>query len=199
MCALKNATFSCSHKKISIDQYRCSLIDSDCYSDSEKLQIMNFYVANALIPACKLNRKLSDYGWIGRKLLGQLERHFIEVCSINPDFFLIARTSRFPKTLSRFNLNIGNKLCVSCPRGAMIEECIVEEGVVEKRGKQNRIEIILTHIRNALAHGNTYVFPNSNILLLDMNRQGDKTCALLIPSKGLLDFMLFIVNGPNNG
>lgn len=199
MGVLKNATFSCGHEKISVNQYRCSLLDASCFSDSEKLQIMNFYVANALIPTCKLNRRLSDYDWMGRKLLGRLERHFIEICSINPEFFLIAQTSKFPTTLKRFNLNIGEKLCISCPRGAMIEECIVEEGVVKKKGKQNRIEVILTHIRNALAHGNTYVFPNSNILFIDMNRQGDKTCALLIPSKGLLDFMTCIMEGPNNG
>lgn len=198
MSLSKKATFTCNHEKVDIDQYRCAVVDADCYTDGEKLRIMNFYVANALIQTCKLNRKLSDYGWRGKRLLGQLEQDFINLCSINPDFFLIARTTKFPKTLIRFDLNVGSKLCISCPRGAMTENCVVEEGAVKKRGKANRIEIILMHIRNAIAHGNTFIFTNSYIFLLDKNRQGDTTCALLIPSKGLLDFMNCILDGPRN-
>lgn len=189
-------TFSCMHDKVAIAGYRTAIVDADCFSEGEKLRLMDFYVANALVATCRTGKRLADYGWTGRRLLGKLEKYFMECCSINSAFFLISRTDKFPKTLERFNLNIGGRICVSCPRGAMTEGCSVEEGVVVKKGKENRVETILRHIRNAIAHGNTFIFDNSNILFVDANGNGDKTCVLLIPAKGLLDFMQRIVDGP---
>ena len=81
----------------------------------------------------------------------------------------------------------------------MIAECQVVEGVVRQKGGTTRVETILTHIRNSIAHGNTFFFENGNSLFIDKSRGGDVSGALLIPSRSLIDFMSHIKAGPNAG
>lgn len=49
-------------------------------------------------------------------------------------------------------------------------------------------ESILTHIRNAFAHGNTYFFENGNTLLEDKNRN-IITARILLKLQTLLDWI----------
>lgn len=191
----KNYTFSCSHNRESVEPHRLSISDASCYTDREKLDLFEFYVVKALVKTCKLGGVLSDLGWKGAEL-GRLEKLFVELCGLE-NRFLIARTDKMPKTLERFGLNIGMRICIDCPRGVMLAECQVVEGIVRPKGNATRVEVILSHIRNSIAHGNTFFFDNGNVLLLDVTRQGDKSCALLIPSRALVDFMQTVNNGPN--
>ena len=76
----------------------------------------------------------------------------------------------------------------------MTAECQVSEGLVRPKGNMTRMEVILAHIRNSIAHGNTYFFDNGNALFVDKNRTNDTSCVLLIPAISLIEFMSCVLN-----
>lgn len=57
--------------------------------------------------------------------------------------------------------------------------------------KCGKAESILTHIRNAFAHSNTYFFDNNMVLLEDKSK-GIITAEILLPMKILLDWIKLI-------
>lgn len=89
--------FSCMHDKVAISGFRTAIADTPCFSDGEKLHPMDFPVAKAVVAMCGADRRLADYCWTERRLLGKAERYFMECCSKASAFFHISRTDKFPE------------------------------------------------------------------------------------------------------
>jgi len=58
----------------------------------------------------------------------------------------------------------------------------------------NAIISMMTHVRNALAHGNTYFFDNDFLMLEDMNRERCVTARLLFHKGVILDWIRYFDN-----
>ena len=86
-------------------------------------------------------------------------------------------------------------ICISHPRAVLMQNftCSTDENEkVTLKSEENRINAIFRHIRNALAHGNTFFFDNGMCLLEDKDGKR-RTAGILIPSRSLLDW-IFIVD-----
>lgn len=193
----KKWKLACAHEPISYEDYRCPLTEMGCFSLCEALQLIDFYLERALIDSCKFDSTLASYGWVGFPKLGKLEKAIKDEIGILDNEFLIAKTATFPETLARFGYKKAAPVCIECPRIAMTIEFTVSEGVLRARKGKTRMECFLRHIRNAIAHGNTFLFPNKNILLLDFDRNGSTTAFMLIQSKSLIRIMRIIQQGPD--
>ena len=60
------------------------------------------------------------------------------------------------------------------------------------KAKVGEAESVLTHIRNAFAHGNTYYFDNKYVLFEDKDQRGGITARILMPQQSLLDWIRLI-------
>ena len=56
----------------------------------------------------------------------------------------------------------------------------------------NRMISLFRHIRNALAHGNTYFFENGFMMLADRNEKKDDTARIILPISALLEWIWII-------
>lgn len=193
--AKKKYIFSCSHQVIEVEQYRCAVTDFECYTRNQARSVIDFFLLKAMVPTCSLGGSLADCGWKGAKL-GTLEKEVKKVLGIGNDDFIIARTETFPATVKRLGFSKGEKTCIECPRAIMTLEYTVVEGSLRARKNKTRMGAFLNHIRNSIAHGNTFLFPNGNILLIDKNRNNDITGCMLIPAGGLLKIIDLINGGP---
>lgn len=75
--------------------------------------------------------------------------------------------------------------------------CIHKFTVTDEQGispNGSPAECLLTHIRNAFAHGNTYFFDNGNVLLED--KDGNKiTARILLSVQSLIDWIILVDKG----
>ena len=60
------------------------------------------------------------------------------------------------------------------------------------KAKVGEAESVLTHIRNAFAHGNTYFFDNGNVLFEDKDQRGVITARMILKQKTLLDWISIV-------
>ena len=60
------------------------------------------------------------------------------------------------------------------------------------KAKVGEAESVLTHIRNAFAHGLTYFFDNGNLLLEDKDQRGTITARIILNTQTLLDWITLI-------
>ena len=60
------------------------------------------------------------------------------------------------------------------------------------KGRVGEAESVLTHIRNSLAHGNTYFFENGNVLFEDKDMKGIITARIILKQQTLLDWISLI-------
>lgn len=176
---------ACSHNKVTIEDYRCALTEMECFTIFEALDLIDFYLERSLAKSCNMGDDLSSYGWKGSSELGKLEKAIKNYIGVSDEQFLIAKTGAFPKTLKRFGYDNNRPICIDCPRVAITIEFTVSEGVIKPRKGSTRIECFLRHIRNAIAHGNTFFFPNNNVLFLD-RKDKNVTGFILMPSKALI-------------
>lgn len=167
-----------------------------CYTLFEALELIDFYLEKSLVDSCKLGGTLATYGWSGSANLWKLEKLIKESIGVGDSQFLIARTWSFPKTLNRFGFEKGKPICVDCPRVAMTIEFEVSEGVVKPKKGKTRVGCFLRHIRNAIAHGNTFEFPNGNILFIDYSNNNATTGFILLPAPALIEIMQLILAEP---
>lgn len=168
-----------------------------CFGLLEALELIDFYLERALVKSCKAGKDLSSYNWNGRSGHGELERGIKEIIGISNDAFLIAKTHSFIKTLKRFGFKKDQPICVDCPRVAVTIEIDVIDGIVRQKRDKTRIGCFLRHIRNSIAHGNTFEFPNGNILFLDFTRDGSISGFILMHSSALLKIEGLIQAGPS--
>ena len=63
---------------------------------------------------------------------------------------------------------------------------------IHQKEKVGEAESVLTHIRNAFAHGMTYFFDNRNVLLEDKDQRGIITARIILKMQTLLDWITLI-------
>ena len=193
----KKWKLQCAHVKTDIESYRRALTEMECFTLFEAIELIDFYLERSLADSCKLGGTLATHGWSGSAKLGKLEKLIKEAIGIENDRFLIARTGSFPKTLNRFGFEKNKPICVDCPRVAITIEFEVSEGIVKPKKRKTRVGCFLRHIRNAIAHGNTFGFPNGNVLFIDYSPTNATSGFILLPATALIEIMQLIVAGPS--
>lgn len=129
--------------------------------------------------------------------------------------FVDSKTIRGAKNdiVQRQNLNI----CIDCPRGVLkwrYKSVITEDEAIQfvysansntpqeedetNKFHETMLSCLFRHIRNSLAHNNTYFFENGNLLLVDFDTNKELSAMLLIRQQILLDWMNLIIAGPQD-
>ena len=185
----------CSEEKIEKAELKRSLKDFS-FTDAECRVIWDFYVSRSFATATGLAIDLSDYGWNNSQSktdgLPALERKLAEAAGI--ESFCIVRSKTIKDTLQQMGLS-QDRICTVHPRAVMMQNFHVDIDENEKSkivSDESRIHSIFRHIRNSLAHGNTYFFPNEMCLLEDKESSTKITAEILIPCKVLLTWVSIV-------
>lgn len=179
-------------RKCTVQNYKRSINESS-FSTEQISMIWDFYVTKSVASTASQKRTASDYD------LKQFPfKKMLEAAAISDDNYHILMADRIPKTLEIAGLKIcGDKgvpipIEIETPRFALIMGYSISDNDEPKpRDNCSKPEYLLTHIRNALAHGNTYFFENGNLLLEDKNKS-NTTAMILIRQKTLLDWIKLI-------
>ena len=183
---------TCSEEKIAKTDHKCPLRNSS-FSDAECRIVWDFYVSRSFAAATGLRVELSDYGWNNSQSktdgLPALEKMLAEAAGI--ESFCIVRSKTVKDTLWQMGLS-QDRICTVHPRDVMLQNYHVDIDENEKpkiESDESRINSIFRHIRNSLAHGNTYFFPNEMCLLEDKDGATKITAEILIPCKALISWI----------
>jgi hypothetical protein len=198
----ENYVHSCNNAKVEMVVYRKNLSDSTAsvYTPEQFQSIIDYYVSKA--PVIKNNgagdafglRSLSEIGWKGSGL-GTLERELIKSSEMTLVFI---RSDAITHTLKAMDLD--TRICCEHPRAVLKQSFKLkakENGEIEVTNSETRMECLFRHIRNSLAHGRTYIFNNSNIMLEDCDDNGVLSARILIKAQTLIDWMA-IIDHPDN-
>lgn len=189
--------------KVDKNDFKKSVYDTD-FSPEEINLIWDFYVTHQIVGSDdvkedSLNRSVKDYGWqtSNSKLDGYLAIEFNMIQTAEMDDFIIKRTNKLAKHLADNDLK-NDHLVIEHPRAVLKQNytCTPDEDEIAKNeSKESRIAAIFRHIRNSLAHGNTYFFENGYVLLED--KEGKTiTAAILLKKQTLLDW-IYVVDKNN--
>lgn len=193
MAGKKGFEHRCAEGKISKSANRSSLKDSP-FSHAQIDVIWDFYVTHAISGGSGQERSVVDYGWTkdDKKSTGYpaIERAMLGVANITDKIcFIRAKTCK--DTLSAMDLD-GDLICASHERAVLLQNYTLSidenENVQFSGGGKNRLNCLFRHIRNALAHGNTYFFDNGMVLLEDKD-SSKITAEILIKQQSLLDWI----------
>lgn len=157
------------------DQYRKSVLDLG-FTDSEVIKIIRFYLVQYI------DKKVNDYGWKGFKLLSLLEKRLqselINCTSIFQEQKTIESILKRDEFKDSTMINQSNSVLI-----------------VQRKKEENKIDCLLRHIRNAIAHSKIYSFPSGNIMLEDKVINGLSTARILLHKEVLLRWIDIIQNG----
>lgn len=157
--------------EIKMAKMKKSLHDSD-FSRKAVDIIWDFYVTHTIAGGSGMSRTQKDYGW--NSSTTELEEELKRISDID-DFHLV-RAKSINQSLRAMDL-ADDEICAVHPRSVMRQNYTVSVSETEElrlKNDESRIEAIFRHIRNALAHGNTYFFDNGYILLEDKNNNERK-------------------------
>lgn len=195
MSGMKGFVHSCTEKTINKKAYGCSLKNSS-FTDLEINMIWDFYVARSFAASTNNAISLKAYGWdtsTGKTSgLPALEKALAQNAGITS--FAIIRYKTIKDTLQAMGLS-DDYICITHPRAVLTQRYSAvsdENENIKIHSEENRIAAIFRHIRNSLAHGNTYFFDNGMCLLEDKD-VNTKTAAILMPKQSLIDW-IFIVD-----
>ena len=177
-----------------INDYKKSIYEIGLPKDLESI-IWDFYVARSFASSASQKRVVKDF-----KIKQIPFKQMMRKARITDDNCKILTCTTMKKALADLNLEVEGKdesskkttieIDFDIPRICCLQPFTVNEDIkVTARGSQ--ADCILTHIRNALAHGNTYFFDNGNVLLED--KDGSKvTARILIAVESLIDWIKLI-------
>ena len=173
--------------------YSISLRESS-FSEHECSILWDFYVSHAISEKNRVDNLLT-YGWAQTtsKKDGHpaLEKSLADAAGLT-EFHLI-RSSDIKDTLNAMNLT-GARICIEHPRAVMKWNAIAkvnEDEKLEFANSESRVTCILRHVRNSLAHNNTYFFQNGMIMLED--KENTKiTARILMRQSALLNWIEII-------
>lgn len=164
--------------------------------DPEKESIIwDFYVTRSFASSASQKRSVKDFG-ISRIPLKEM---FAAAGVAEGDAIIIPCTT-MPGTLQKLALETTAKdeskntieLDIDVDRPRLC--CIQKFSVTDEKGitaQGSPAECLLTHIRNAFAHGNTFFFDNGNVLLEDKD-SNKITARILISVQTLIDWIVII-------
>lgn len=189
----ENYAHECESELISRDCLRASFVEVG-FSLIELEAIVDFYITNTPIrkseDASGSGRWLGEYGWKGASDLRSLESRLLRVSGITS--FVMLKSSKADETIKAMKL--GDEICAEHPRAVLTQECrttVNEDGSISNTVRESRMVCLFRHVRNAIAHGQSFVLPNNNLILEDKNDFG-KTASILIPSKTLVDWIRIV-------
>ena len=166
------------------------------YSDSEFAAIVDFYVLQPCVAkgdksSSQNPRTLGSLGWgsgEGNQSLSKLEGLLLKNSGMSSRVMMKSRT--ITATLEAMNLN--GEICIEHPRCVLRWDTKVEleeDGEIKKTTNGTRVGTLLRHVRNAIAHSQTYVFSNGMIMLEDKGDGGLVTARILLRKETLLDWI----------
>lgn len=185
----ENYRHECTEPTYELARYRKRL--SEVYTPEEFTQIVGFYMFKLPQKNSKGNAyALSDYGWTGHGI-SDLEGKLLKSAGMSQFVFLGSKSIR--GTLEAMKL--GEIACAEHPRAVLMRKAslsMTEDGTIKvEYVGENRMQCLLRHIRNSIAHGLTYSFPTGAILLED--RDGREISArVLLKMETLIDWISII-------
>lgn len=197
MASMRGFLHSCKESKVDIQTYKKTLRDS-LFSYDQVEVIWDFYVSHSLAGTSGQSISLENYGWNLNnhgKTLADIEKKLMMKAEI--DKLCCIRSSTIKDTLVACDLS-NDKICIEHPRIVIQQKYSVTVDENEKikftGGGENRVICLFRHIRNALAHANTYFFDNGLMLLEDKDKTKTKdktkiTGMILIRQQTLLDWI----------
>lgn len=177
-----------------IQNYHKSIYDCGLPKEQEAI-IWDFYVTHAIASSASQGRKASDYG-LASLPWGDMK----DVAGIETTNIKILLASSINKTLQNYDLEIvegkgANKTKKAIEVDVPKIVCSTPFTIADEddpKGKVGEAESVLTHIRNAFAHGLTYFFDNGNVLLEDKDQRGAITARIILKMQTLLDWIALI-------
>ena len=177
--------------RVEVQKYQKSINDSK-FSLAQIAMIWDFYVTKSVAETASQKRKLEDYGltkypWI----------KMLEIAEISKNNIKILPANSINKTLSAFGLettgkkkSIHKEIEIDVPKIVCSTSYTIADEEKPKV-KYGEAECVLTHIRNAFAHGLTYFYDNGNVLFEDMNKNVI-TARIILKQQTLLDWIALI-------
>jgi hypothetical protein len=169
--------------------YKKSIYDIGLPREQEAV-IWDFYVTKSIASSASQRRAISDYGWKNIPF-----KEMLSSAGILSNNVKILPATSINETLKKYNLDTGK---VNDEKEIEIDElkivCLTPFTIADEnppKAKVGDAESVLTHIRNAFAHGNTYFFDNGNVMLEDKNN-GTVTARIIIRQQTLLDWIFII-------
>ena len=186
----ENYTHECSSRLIDRSEIKPSLVDVN-YTSEELKALIDFYITNTptkkSMDAGGSGRWLGEYGWKGLSDLRSLEGKLLKVSGISS--FIMLRSNKADQTINAMKL--GDQICEEHPRAVMTQEhkfVVSEDGSTSISARESRMVCLFRHIRNAIAHGQSYLLPNGNLLLDDCNEFG-KTASIVVAPQTLIEWV----------
>ena len=180
--------------KLVVQDYKKSINESS-FSSKQISLIWDFYVTKAIAESASQRRRASDYG------LSELPwKAMLLSAGISTKNCKILLANSINKTLKEFDLEIIDGKGEKKKRVAIEIDvpkivCLTPYSIADEEKPKSKVgeaESVLTHVRNAFAHGNTYFFDNGNLMLEDKNQRGTITARIILKQKTLLDWISLI-------
>jgi hypothetical protein len=177
--------------KVEVQPFKKSINESS-FSSEQVAMIWDFYVTKSIAASASQKRTPRDYGL---KILPWKE--MCAVANLIADNIKILPANSMNKTLEKLDLctEIGkgtakhnNPIDIETPRIACLSPFSVADEELPK-AKVGEAESVLTHIRNAFAHGNTYYFDNHFVLFEDRDSHGQITARIILSQQTLIDWI----------
>jgi hypothetical protein len=163
------------------------------FSDKDLVKIYNFYLYKSFAASSPQKISVKEYGWESTKsklngygaMLNDLKEKthiefYLKKCKKKQKDSIDLLLSKNHLSDDKFN----NEKPVA---------------VLEQQSRETDMTCLLRHIRNAIAHGNTYQFGNGNILLEDMQKRekGIRITARILINKDTLTDLIKVIDKNN--
>ena len=182
--------------RVLVQKYKKS-INNATFTDEQIKIIWDFYVTKSLVADTSQKRSIqNDYG--KQKIPW---KEMLEKAGISEKNIKILLADTIEKTLEKFDLIIKKKsgnnslekdIEIDIPKIICSKPfTIKDEDEPKAKDNMGDADIVLRHIRNAFAHGNTYFFDNGNVMFEDKNNR-TITARIILRQQTLLDWISII-------
>lgn len=195
----ENYIHNCGLDKQTIREHEKAITEMG-FSQEQVIRILDFFLFHPPVVKDEKEkrqfgqRSLKEYGWVGNSQLSRLEGKLLKAAGIGTFCFIKADT--IENTLKEMDLL--DRACVDHPRAVLrqnISVSIYEDGSANIVQKETRMVCLFRHIRNSLAHNQTYLFDNGNIILEDADDNGKISARILLPKEALLEWNSIVSSG----
>lgn len=178
-----------------VSNYKKSIYEIGLPRETEAM-IWDFYVTRSFASSASQKRKVGDFDIKSIPLDKMLKQ-----AGFTESNFRFMPCTTMTNTIKSLNLcleekNKNNKIIeieledIETPRMCCLQPFMVtEDKKIEPRS--SKADCLFTHIRNAMAHGNTFFFDNGNVLLEDKDK-GKITAMILISVQALVEWIRII-------
>lgn len=179
--------------KVEVQGYQKS-INQSSFSLAQAAMIWDFYVTKSVAASASQKRTVNDYD-----LKAFPWKEMLRIAQLDNDNVKILPANSINRTLAAFDLEIttgtkdqkhNREIEIDTPKIV----CLTPYSIADEdkpKPKYGDAESVLTHIRNAFAHGLTYFFDNGNVLFEDRNN-GIITARIILKQQTLLDWIALI-------